>query len=59
MTLTPKELKELENCECIILDRFPREEQREWLKRCMCMFHWMQTDYYRAKLGVHYENYTE
>jgi hypothetical protein len=39
-------------CECKILDREEYEEQREWLKRCMCIFHWMQTDYYRNKVEM-------
>jgi hypothetical protein len=44
-------LKQLEgHCECVVKNREPGEEQREWLKRWMCMFHWMQTDYYLAKL---------
>jgi hypothetical protein len=37
-------------CDCIVLDRRKDESQREWLKRWMCMFHWMQTDYYLVKL---------
>jgi hypothetical protein len=37
------------HCECKIVDRDLDESERDWLKRCMCMFHWMQTDYYRAK----------
>lgn len=37
-------------CECEIKDRKEDEPQRDWLKRCMCQFHWMQTDFYKAKL---------
>jgi hypothetical protein len=37
-------------CECVVKNRLPEESQREWFKRWMCMHHWMQTDYYRAKL---------
>lgn len=37
-------------CECVVLNREDDEEQREWLKRWMCQYHWMQTDYYQAKL---------
>lgn len=38
------------HCDCVVVNREEGESQREWLKRCFCMFHWMQTDYYRAKL---------
>lgn len=37
-------------CECVIKNREPYEPMREWLKRIMCMHHWMQTDYYQQKL---------
>jgi hypothetical protein len=37
-------------CKCSFSDREELETQREWIKRCMCMFHWMQTDYYRKKI---------
>lgn len=37
-------------CGCKVVDRNEDESQREWFKRFMCMFHWMQTDYYRNKL---------
>lgn len=37
-------------CECVIKNREEGEDMREWLKRCMCMFHWMQTDYYQSKV---------
>lgn len=37
-------------CQCVIVNREEGESQREWLKRWMCQFHWMQTDYYQAKL---------
>lgn len=37
-------------CDCVVTDRMYGETQREWLKRCMCMYHWMTTDYYRAKI---------
>ena len=34
-------------CKCAWRDRESDDEpQREWFKDCMCMFHWMQTDYY-------------
>lgn len=36
-------------CICVFDDRKHEESEREWLKRCMCMNHWMQTDYYRNK----------
>lgn len=39
-----------EVCNCVVSSRREDESQREWFKRWMCMFHWMQTDYYRAKL---------
>jgi hypothetical protein len=37
-------------CDCVIRNRKEDETQREWLKRVMCMNHWMQTDYYQRKL---------
>jgi hypothetical protein len=37
-------------CECVVKNRKEGEQQRDWLKRWMCMYHWMQTDYYQAKL---------
>lgn len=37
-------------CGCEVVDREEEESEREWFKRWMCMFHWMQTDYYRDKL---------
>lgn len=37
-------------CHCVVKNREEGEEQREWFKRWMCMHHWMQTDYYKAKL---------
>jgi len=37
-------------CICAFTDRIKRESERDWLKRCMCQAHWMQTNYYRAKL---------
>jgi hypothetical protein len=37
-------------CECECHDRKEEESQRDWLKRNMVMRHWMQTDYYQAKL---------
>lgn len=36
-------------CECVVVNRRDGESEREWLKRCMCMYHWMQTDYYKNK----------
>lgn len=50
MTITQSELKELDTCKCKLRDRNEGETQRNWIKDCMCMFHWMQTDYYRSKL---------
>lgn len=38
-------------CECVIVNRKEEESQRDWIKRCMCMHHWMQTEYYQRKLG--------
>lgn len=38
------------DCKCDMRDREEGESEREWFKRCMCMHHWMQTDYYRRKL---------
>lgn len=37
-------------CQCVIKNRDPTESQRDWFKRWMCQFHWMQTDYYQRKL---------
>ena len=37
------------SCECKIVDRNPNEDEREWFKRWMCMYHWMQTNYYQEK----------
>lgn len=37
-------------CGCKFKDRPKNTEMREWLKDCMCMNHWTQTDYYRNKL---------
>lgn len=45
-----RQLKVVSDCRCKMEDRLPDEEQREWLKRSMCHFHWMSTDYYRAKI---------
>lgn len=39
-------------CDCKLLDRNEGEEMRDWLKRCMCMFHWKQTDYYKDKVRI-------
>jgi len=36
-------------CACEMRARKELEDQYEWLKDCMCMYHWMQTDHYRAK----------
>jgi hypothetical protein len=53
MPNTPNEakIKQLLECRCVVLNREENESQREWLKRIMCMHHWMQTDYYRDKLA--------
>ena len=37
-------------CLCVVKNRDKGESERDWLKRWMCMYHWMQTDYYRNKL---------
>jgi len=29
---------------------FRIENRRSWIKRNSCMYHWMQTSYYKAKL---------
>jgi len=34
-------------CTCVIQNREEHESERDWLKRIMCLHHWMQTDYYR------------
>ena len=39
----------LVTCKCVVKNRIEGEPEREWLKRWMCMYHWMQTDYYRRK----------
>ena len=39
-------------CACKIEDRKENESQREWMEQWMCNYHWMQTDYYRAKLEL-------
>lgn len=36
-------------CTCVVKNREEGESQREWMKGWMCMFHWMQTDYYVNK----------
>lgn len=50
----PKSLPTIDitRCNCVVKNREPNETQREWFKRWMCMFHWMQTDYYQAKLDA-------
>jgi hypothetical protein len=45
------EYADAHRCNCIVKDREENESEREWFKRWMCMFHWMQTDYYRSKLN--------
>jgi hypothetical protein len=42
----------MSTCECVVLNREEGESQREWFKRWMCMFHWMQTEYYQNKLRL-------
>lgn len=49
--------EKLEQCECVVKNRNENESQRDWLKRVMCMHHWMQTDYYRDKLAKHKANW--
>lgn len=39
------------SCGCVVKNREQMESQREWLKRWMCMRHWMETDYYQSKLS--------
>lgn len=41
-----------EHCECVVQNREEGESQRDWLKRWMCMHHWMQTNYYRNKFDL-------
>ena len=43
---------EPDECICKLVNRNQGESQRDWLKRCMCMEHWMQTEYYQVKLGL-------
>lgn len=31
--------------QCVVFNRKEDESMHEWLKRCMCTYHWMQTDY--------------
>jgi hypothetical protein len=38
-----------DKCACQMRTRKLDEDQYDWLKDCMCMHHWMQTDHYRAK----------
>lgn len=38
------------DCLCVMKNREEGESEREWFKRCMCMHHWMQTNYYQNKL---------
>lgn len=45
-------------CACEIKDREINETQHEWLKRCMCMEHWMETDYYQNKLPLPQRRWT-
>ena len=40
----------INTCKCKGIDRNENETQREWMKRFMCQYHWMQTDYYRRKI---------
>ena len=42
----------MNKCLCVIQNRQEGESERDWLKRVMCMHHWMQTDYYRNKLNA-------
>lgn len=44
--------KPSKSCICKILDRPEEQSQREWLKDSMCMYHWMQTDYYKDKIKL-------
>jgi hypothetical protein len=44
-------------CDCVIKNREEGESQREWFKRWMCMYHWMQSDYYQNKLEHEWEFY--
>lgn len=45
-------------CECVVKNRQEDETMRDWLKRVMCMHHWMQTDYYQDKLDEHKRNWS-
>lgn len=38
-------------CECVVKNREQGETQREWFKRWMCQWHWMETDYYQNKFN--------
>jgi hypothetical protein len=44
-------------CNCVVKNRLPDESQREWFKRWMCQWHWMETDYYQNKLEMHKRNW--
>jgi hypothetical protein len=39
-------------CSCQIDNREKDEEQSAWLKRCLCPWHWANTDYYRMRLSL-------
>lgn len=39
----------MSECTCVVKNREVGESQHDWLKRIMCMHHWMQTDYYKNK----------
>lgn len=49
----------MSDCLCRPTDRESGEDEREWFKRFMCMHHWMQTNYYRAKLNRHEDSDTD
>ena len=48
--MTDIKLKDAMRCNCVVKNREEGESQREWFKRWMCMWHWMETDYYQEKL---------
>ena len=43
---------DMKECLCNFRDRNEEESERDWMKDGMCMHHWMQTDYYRMKIGL-------
>ena len=52
MAQEPVQLNLPIGCSCNMVDRGADEEQRDWLKRCMCPYHWSQTGYYQERTGL-------